>query len=94
MGRAVIVFDRVAWAENFRILKGRDGSDEGILNLVGETGRDAVDIDLPSVATLRFQKDLVACLIGELDYLVLNGGAVTRSHPIDHPSVEGRLVKV
>ena len=82
--RAVVVFHGVARADDLGILQPGDGADEVVLDLVGQRGGDAVDVELAGVAALRLQEDLVALLLGEADHLVLDGRAVARADALDH----------
>ena len=93
-GWAVIVFDGVARAQNLSLLKAGDGPDKGILDLIGKARRDAVHIDFPCVSPLGLQKDLVTWFFRELHDLILDGGAVAGTYPVDDSGIEWGLMKI
>jgi hypothetical protein len=76
------------------LLQAGDGPDEVILDLEGQGGGDAVDVEFAGVAALRFQEDLVALLLGKADDLVLHGGAVAGAHALDFARIHGRFVDI
>jgi hypothetical protein len=93
-GRAVVVFDGVAGPDDLGLLEAGDGPDEVILDLEGQGGGDAVDVEFAGVTALGFQEDLVTLLLGKADHLVLHGGAVARPHALDFARIHGRFVDI
>ena len=76
------------------MLQPRDGAQHGHLHVLGQGGGEALDIELLGVQAHGFDEELVALLIGKADHLVLNGGTIAGSHPLDHPGVEGGAVQI
>ncbi len=68
--------------------------DHGELDVGGQRGGHAVDVDLVRVEALRFKEELVALLVGEADDLVFDGRAVARADGLDGAGVHGRAVDV
>src|SRR5262249_48374504 len=59
-----------------------------------QAGGDAVAVILQSIAALRFEEDLVPLLVGEADYLVLDGRAIARSAALNLSAVHGGAVQI
>src|SRR5207249_11956721 len=58
-----------------------------------QAGGNAVGVDLVRVEAFGLEEDLVARLSGEAVNLVLDGRAVSRSHPLDRAREHRRAVK-
>src|SRR5262249_8533730 len=92
--RSVVVLDGVARANDLRLLQSGDRTDESVLDFERQTGRNAVNIILGSLASFGLKEKLMAFFAGELDDLILDRGTVTRSDPFDPTRIHGRLVQV
>ena len=68
---------------DFRVLKTRDGGQNGILDIAGQGGRNPVGIDRVGIEAFGLQKDLMAGLVGEAHDLVLDRRAVARPRAVD-----------
>ena len=93
-GGEVVGFDGVAGADDLGVLQAGDGPDEVILDLEGQGGGDAVDVELAGVAALRLQEDLVAFLLGKAHHLVLHGRAVAGADALDFARIHCRFVDI
>ena len=95
LGRwTVIILHRIAGPQDFGIFKATHTADEFVLDLVGKTRRNAVDIDLIGVATFRLQKKLVLILLGKFDDFIFNARTVAGSDPFDDARVKWGFVQV
>ena len=63
-----------------RILKSGHGSHQRILNVKGQTGRNAVRVILVRRQPLRLQEDLMAFLVRKPVNLVFHTGAISRAN--------------
>lgn len=68
--------------------------DEVELDVVGEGGGDAVDIEFVCMAPLGLEEDLVAFFFGEFDNLVFDRRAVAGARAGDFSGVHGGFVEV
>ena len=89
-----VVLDGVAGAEHLGRFEAGDGGEDGELDVDGERGAHAVEVDLVGVEALGFEKELVGVLVGKLDDLVFDGGAVARADGVDLAAVHGRAMDV
>ena len=76
------------------MLKAGDEPDHRVLNVAGQTGREAVDVDLAGVPPFRFQEQLVPRAVGKADDFGLKRGAVAGPHRFDLAGVHRRPVQV
>src|SRR6185503_3156533 len=90
----VIVFDRVARANEARILQTGNGRDQRVLHVFGQRGRDAVRIDGGVVETLRLQKNLMAVALAELHDLVFDRRTIARAARGDLSGIHRRAMYV
>ena len=65
-----------------------------MLHLIGQGSGDAVDVELASVTTLRFQENLVSFFLCKAHHLVLHRGAIPRTHTLNPARIHGRLVDI
>ena len=93
-GRAVIILHGIAGADDLGVFEAGDGPDEVVLDLEGQGGGDAVDVEFAGVAALGFEEDLVPLLLRKAHHLVLHRGAVARSDTLNVAGIHGRLVDV
>ena len=93
-GRTVVVLNSIAWAEDLRLLQTWDGSDECVLDLIGEAGGDTIDVDFARMTSLGLQKNLMPWFFGKFHHLILDGGAVTGTHTVDDAGIEWRLMEI
>ena len=89
-----VVLDGVAGAEHFGRFKAGDGADHLQLNVGGEAGVGALDVDLVGLEALGFEEEGVRVLVREADDLVLDRGAVAGAGGLDGTVVHGRAVQV
>lgn len=83
-----VVFNRVTRANHFGIFEAFDGSEHCRLDVNWHACRHAVDVDLVCVETFGFEEDLVAILVGKLDYFVFYGRTVAGADAFDLAAVK------
>ena len=88
-----IIFNGVTGARNVGLLETLHGTHQGQLHVEGQTGGDAVRIDLVRRQSLRFDEDLVRILVGKAHDLVFNRWAVARAHALDDTAVHRRTIQ-
>ena len=93
-GVHAVVLDGVGAPGHLRPLQAGDGVKHFHLHLLRQGGGEALDIQLLRVQAHRLDKQLVPGLLREPHHLVLDGGAVPRPHPLDHPGKQGGAVEV
>ena len=81
--RRIVVFNRIAPAEDLRTLKPGDVLEHRLLHVLGQARADAVPVIFERVPPFRLQKDLVALLVGETHDLVFNGRTIARPARLD-----------
>jgi hypothetical protein len=64
-----------------------------VLNVIGETGRDAVRVDLVGSEAFGFDEDLVRSLVREADHLVFDARAVARADAFDLSREHRRAIR-
>ena len=93
-GGAEIVFHRVAGADHLGIFQTWHGAQEGVLDLVGEGGGNAIDVNFMGVAALWLQEKLMAILLCKADHLVLDGGTIARPNALDLAGIHRGFVEI
>ena len=78
-----VVFDGVGGTKQHGVLETRERVHEVRLHLPRQAHREAVDVDLRRVESLRLEKDLVTLLVRKADDLVLERRAVARTDPAE-----------
>ena len=89
-----VVFDGVAGTQHLGPLEAGNGGDDCQLHVDGQGRAHAIDVDLVRLQALRFQIKLVRFLIGKLDDLVLDRGAIASPDAVDLSAVHRRAVHV
>jgi hypothetical protein len=79
----VVVLDGVAWLGDDHVAEGRDGAQEGDLNLQRKARARAVEVSLGVAEALRLQHEEVPLAVGEAHDLLLQARAVARPSPRD-----------
>ncbi|OPZ80125.1 MAG: hypothetical protein BWY77_01226 [bacterium ADurb.Bin431] len=74
-------------------LQSGHGADGGNLDILRQTGGEAVEVVLMALAPLGFKEELMALLVGEAMDFILDRGAVAGSDTLDHPLIEGGAVE-
>ena len=69
-------------------------ADHGLLDVHGERGGHAVDVDLVGVEAFGLEEELVGGFVGEADDFVFDGGAVARADAFDLAGEHGGSVDV
>ena len=93
-GIDVIVLHGITGADHAGVFEAGNGLQDGLLDVLGQAGGDAVGIDRGVVETFRFQEDIVSVLAAEPDDFVLDGRAVARAAPGDLAGIDGGFVEV
>ena len=70
------------------------GRKKPFLNILGQGGRNSVQIHFLGIESFGFDKDLVAVPVGKSDHLVFDGGTVPRSGTPYFSAEQGGAVKV
>ena len=94
VGRAEIVFDRVAVAHDYRVFEARDQFEDLVLHVAREARADSVDVDFLRLAALGFEENLVRGLFGEADDFVFDRRAVARAAGFDLAGVHRGAMEV
>src|ERR1700722_12996033 len=89
-----VVFDGVTRPQHVGILEARDLLQNLKLHFHRQGCAHAVDVNLVSVQTFRFEEKLVSHLVGELDDLVLDRRAIARADGMNLAAVHGRTMDV
>jgi hypothetical protein len=76
------------------VFEAGDAADHGLLDLHGEGGGHAVDVDLVGVEAFGLEEELVGELVGEADDLVFDGRAVARADAFDLAGEHGAAVDI
>ena len=93
-GVDIIVFNRVARSDHSCTLEPGDRLQQGLLDLGGEAGGNAVGIDGIVVQPLRLEEDLMMVAIGKPHHLVLDGGTITRPTTGDLTAIDRGKMEV
>ena len=81
--RKVIIFDRIAGLQDFRLFQPRDRGDKLRLNFFRQGGRNSVWINGGIIQSFGLKEDLVSVSLSELDDLVFNGCLLYTSDAAD-----------
>jgi hypothetical protein len=90
----VVVLDGVARTADLDIFQARDRSQERLLDLGRQRGRDAIWIDRVVIEAFGLEEDLVGRAVGEADDLVLDRGAIARADALDAPEYMARASRL
>lgn len=94
VGADHVVFDGVTMAEDLGVLAAWHGADDGVLDIAGEAGGDAVAVDPVVVVGFWFQEDAMRFSLGEADDFVFDAWAVAWACGFDLACEHGRAVEV
>ena len=89
-----VVFNRVAGPQHHRLFQPRQRMHEIVLDLRRKTHREAVDVDLVDVQTLRLEKNLVPLAVRKPHHLVFERRAIARADTGDLAVEQRRVVDV
>ena len=92
--RGEVVLHGVPIAHDLGPFEALDRADHLVLDIAGEAGRDAVAIELVSVAALGLQENLVRGLVGEPHHFVLDTRAIARPGRLNLPAVHRGSMQV
>ena len=87
-----VIFNGIGQAGQLRPLQAGDGTVHLPLHILGQGGGHALHVPFPAGHALRLQENLVPVLVGKLDNLVLNAGAIAGARAVDFSAVQGRPV--
>ena len=89
----IIVFDRIPWPHDVRILQTFDGVKQFQLNIEWQRRRNTIRVILIGAQALGFQENLVRLLVRETMDFILDRWAVTGPHTFDHTGVHWASVQ-
>ena len=86
----MIVFDGVAWNRHLDPSQTIHLPQHSQLHVRRQRGRDTVGVNETGIEPLRFEEYLMPVTIAEAKNLVLNGGTVARSPPLNRATEQRR----
>src|SRR5205085_8028357 len=89
----IVVLDRITGTHEMRMLEPGDGAHQLALHVERQAGRDPVGVDLMRLQPLGLEENLVRSLARETVDLVLDRGAIARTHALDHAREHRRAVE-
>src|SRR6185437_1821371 len=92
-GWEIIVFDRIAGAEDLHVLKTGDLQESLGLDLFGKGCREAIHIDLDGIPTFRFDEELVSVSFRETIDLIFNAWTIPWSYSFDPSGIHRASVE-
>ena len=90
----MVIFDRIARTQNYRLLKAWHRGDHARLDGQWHARRDPVRINRIVIQPLRLQKHLVPRLVGEANDLVFDARAVARANAFDAAAIDRALAQI
>ena len=94
LGVDAVILDGVGGPGHLRPPQARDAVEHVPLDILGEGGGEALDVELLRLQAHGLHEDLVAELLREADDLGLKAGAVPGADPLDGAVIEGGAVQV
>ena len=84
----MIIFDGVPDPHHLYTLQSGNAAQHSELDVFGQAGIHALDVDFGCAPPFGLQEDLVGTLTGKTHDLVFNGGAIARANTLNNTCVE------
>src|SRR5687768_7594104 len=83
-----VVFDRIPWANYSDFFQTWNHANQILLHGGRQRSRKTVQVHLIGVVTFGLQEELMAILLGKLNYFVFNRWTVSGAYSLDFPRVK------